>query len=78
MGYLTYWRFLEHARRWSSRARGLVDERGWPQPWAHHLRRAARQGPRHALAFDELGIAHGERVAIISPNSGRFLTSYFG
>jgi len=31
-----------------------------------------------ALAFDELGIAHGERVAIISPNSGRFLTSYFG
>ena len=31
-----------------------------------------------ALAFDELGVGHGERVAIVSPNSGRFLTSYFG
>jgi fatty-acyl-CoA synthase len=31
-----------------------------------------------ALAMDELGIGHGERVAIVSPNSGRFLTSYFG
>ena len=31
-----------------------------------------------ALAFDELGVAHGERVAIVSPNSGRFLTSLFG
>jgi acyl-CoA synthetase (AMP-forming)/AMP-acid ligase II len=31
-----------------------------------------------ALAMDDLGIGHGERVAIVSPNSGRFLTSYFG
>jgi fatty-acyl-CoA synthase len=31
-----------------------------------------------ALAFDAMGIDHGERVAIVSPNSGRFLTSYFG
>src|ERR1700759_2890221 len=31
-----------------------------------------------ALAVDELGVEHGERVAIVSPNSGRFLTSYFG
>ena len=31
-----------------------------------------------ALALDELGVEHGERVAIVSPNSGRFLTSYFG
>ena len=31
-----------------------------------------------ALALDDLGVAHGERVAIVSPNSGRFLTSYFG
>jgi len=31
-----------------------------------------------ALAFDHLGVGHGERVAIVSPNSGRFLTSYFG
>jgi fatty-acyl-CoA synthase len=31
-----------------------------------------------ALSLDELGVDHGERVAIVSPNSGRFLTSYFG
>ncbi|HEX3794651.1 MAG TPA: AMP-binding protein [Acidimicrobiales bacterium] len=31
-----------------------------------------------ALALDELDVAHGERVAIVSPNSGRFLTSYYG
>ena len=31
-----------------------------------------------ALDFDQLGVAHGERVAIVSPNSARFLTSYFG
>ena len=31
-----------------------------------------------ALALDDLGVEHGERVAIVSPNSGRFLTSFFG
>ena len=31
-----------------------------------------------ARALDELGVAQGERVAIVSPNSGRFLTSLFG
>ncbi len=31
-----------------------------------------------ALAMDDLGIAQGERVAIVSPNSARFLASYFG
>jgi fatty-acyl-CoA synthase len=31
-----------------------------------------------ALALDAMGIAHGERVAIVSPNSARFLISFFG
>ena len=31
-----------------------------------------------ALAFDAMGVGHGERVAIVSPNSARFLISYFG
>jgi fatty-acyl-CoA synthase len=31
-----------------------------------------------AGGLDHLGVAHGARVAIVSPNSGRFLTSYFG
>ena len=31
-----------------------------------------------AIKFDELGLDAGERVAILSPNSGRFLTALFG
>jgi acyl-CoA synthetase (AMP-forming)/AMP-acid ligase II len=31
-----------------------------------------------ALALDGLGVEHGERVAIVSPNSGKFLTAFFG
>jgi acyl-CoA synthetase (AMP-forming)/AMP-acid ligase II len=31
-----------------------------------------------ALALDGLGVAHGERVAIVSPNAARFQISYFG
>jgi acyl-CoA synthetase (AMP-forming)/AMP-acid ligase II len=31
-----------------------------------------------ALALDDLSVEHGERVAIVSPNSGRFLASFFG
>ncbi|HWE66173.1 MAG TPA: AMP-binding protein [Acidimicrobiales bacterium] len=31
-----------------------------------------------ARGLDDLGVAHDDRVAIVSPNSGRFLTSYFG
>jgi fatty-acyl-CoA synthase len=31
-----------------------------------------------ALALDQMGVNHGERVAIVSPNAARFLISYFG
>jgi fatty-acyl-CoA synthase len=31
-----------------------------------------------ALALDAMGVGPGERVAIVSPNSARFLISYFG
>ena len=31
-----------------------------------------------ALGLDALGVATGDRVAIVSPNSARFLTAYFG
>jgi fatty-acyl-CoA synthase len=31
-----------------------------------------------ALALDAMGVDHGERVAIVSPNAARFLISYFG
>src|SRR5262249_15982892 len=31
-----------------------------------------------AIALDRLGVGHGERVAIVSPNAARFQISYFG
>jgi fatty-acyl-CoA synthase len=31
-----------------------------------------------ACALDDLGVGHGERVAIVSPNAARFLVSFFG
>ncbi len=31
-----------------------------------------------AIALDELGVAHGERVALVSPNAARFQIAYFG
>jgi fatty-acyl-CoA synthase len=31
-----------------------------------------------ALTLDNMGVGHGERVAIVSPNAARFLISYFG
>ncbi len=31
-----------------------------------------------ALALDRMGVDHGERVAIVSPNAARFLIAYFG
>jgi len=31
-----------------------------------------------ALALDKMGVGHGERVAIVSPNAARFQISYFG
>ena len=32
----------------------------------------------HAVAFDELGLGEGERIAILSPNAGRFLVALYG
>jgi acyl-CoA synthetase (AMP-forming)/AMP-acid ligase II len=31
-----------------------------------------------AMALDDMGVAQGERVGIVSPNAARFLTSYYG
>jgi fatty-acyl-CoA synthase len=31
-----------------------------------------------ARALDGMGVAHGERIAIVSPNAARFLVSFFG
>ncbi len=38
----------------------------------------ARRGRSISVAFDQLGLGAGERIAILSPNAGRFLTALFG
>ena len=57
----------------------IVDEPGGPGSlgavtYAEMHARAASLASR----LDALGIAHGARVAIVSPNSARFLISFFG
>ncbi|KWW97687.1 AMP-dependent synthetase [Carbonactinospora thermoautotrophica] len=37
-----------------------------------------RRAKGMAVALERMGVAPGERVAIVSPNSGRFLVSFFG
>ena len=60
---------------------GVVDEPDQPAAsWGErHLRRDGRGGPGpRPPALDALGVAGGERVAIVSHNSARLLTSFFG
>ncbi len=76
---LTVGDFLNRAALAYGQRVALVDEPGaagslGTQTYAELEARARGM----ALAFDDLGVSHGERVAIVSPNSGRFLTSYFG
>ena len=41
-------------------------------------REAAKRARAQAAALDRLGVAQGERVAIVSHNAARLLTSFFG
>ncbi len=59
---------------------GVVDEPdqpagAWPPLTFADLARRARA---QALGLDRLGIGRGERVAVVSHNSSRLLTSFFG
>jgi acyl-CoA synthetase (AMP-forming)/AMP-acid ligase II len=76
---LTVADFLNRAALVYGHRTAVVDEPGVPgslgaQTYAELEARARGM----ALALDELGVEHGERVAIVSPNSGRFLTAFFG
>ncbi|HWC40323.1 MAG TPA: AMP-binding protein [Acidimicrobiales bacterium] len=76
---LTVGDFLERASSAYADRVALVDEPGAPGSLGRltyaQLHRRARG---MAAALDGMGVAQGERVAIVSPNSGRFLISYFG
>jgi len=77
---LTLIDFLERAEQVYADRVGIVDE---PEPPGGGLGRVsyarfAAMSRSLAAALDDLGVGEGERVAIISPNAGRFLVSLFG
>ena len=76
---LTVGDFLNRAALAYGHRTAFVDEPSVPGSLGHCTYSEMEARARGmALALDELGVAHGERVAIVSPNSGRFLTSLFG
>jgi fatty-acyl-CoA synthase len=58
----------------------FVDEPDQPaQSWGSvTYREMAARARSMAVAFDEMGVKHGERVAVVSHNSARLLTAFFG
>src|SRR6476661_2245458 len=58
----------------------VVDEPDQPAPsWGSlTYREVAERARAQAAGLDALGVAHGERVAIVSHNSARLLTAFFG
>ncbi len=59
---------------------GVVDEPDQPAPSLGEVTYAemGRLARRQAARLDELGIGVGERVAVVSHNSARLLTAFFG
>ncbi|WP_205475105.1 AMP-binding protein [Nocardioides sp. SYSU D00038] len=72
--------FLDRAVQVYADRPGVVDEPDQPAPSLGALTYAevGALARRQAARLDDLGIAPGERVAIVSHNSARLLTSFFG
>jgi fatty-acyl-CoA synthase len=76
---LTVGDFLTRAAQVHPDRVALVDEPGTPGSLGRityaQLHRRARG---MALALDAMGVGHGERVAVVSPNAGRLLVAFWG
>ncbi|SHT48931.1 2-succinylbenzoate--CoA ligase [Mycobacteroides abscessus subsp. abscessus] len=72
--------FLDRAELVYPERVGVVDEPVQPAPsWGQlTYRQLAARARGQAAALDALGVGPGERVAIVSQNSARLLTSFFG
>jgi len=77
---LTVSDFIERAELIYGDRIGVVDEPDQPAPSLGEMtwRDVARFARAQAAGLDALGVPHGERVAIVSHNSARLLTSFFG
>jgi acyl-CoA synthetase (AMP-forming)/AMP-acid ligase II len=72
--------FLDRARAVYADRLGVVDEPDQPAPSLGDLtyRRVGELAAAMAAKLDSLGIGEGERVAVVSHNSARLLTAFFG
>ena len=77
---LTTLDFLHRAETVYGARAGIVDEPAPPGGGLGTFTYAelGQQARSVAIAFDELGLGAGERIAILSPNAGRFLVALFG
>ena len=77
---LTLADFLERAELVYGEREAVVDEPNPPGGGLGRItyRQFGEMARSQAAFLDDLGIADGERVAIVSPNAGRFLVSLFG
>src|SRR5262249_42902893 len=76
---LTIGDFLSRGAAVYGPRRAVIDEPGtaWSLGTLTYAGLVSRAGGM-AVVFGGLGVAHGERVAIVSPNAARFQISYFG
>jgi acyl-CoA synthetase (AMP-forming)/AMP-acid ligase II len=72
--------FLDRAELVHGARVGLIDEPDPPGGGLGNLtyKRVGELARAQASALDEMGVGTGERVAIVSQNSARLLTSFFG
>ncbi|MFJ8008425.1 AMP-binding protein [Streptomyces fagopyri] len=72
--------FLDRATTVYADRIGVVDEPEQPaEPWdGLTYRRIGELARAQAAGLDALGVPHGARVAVVSPNSARLLTAFFG
>ena len=77
---LTIRDFLDRAEQIYPDRLAVVDEPDQPAPSLGELtyREFAAKARAQAARLDQLGVGTGERVAVISQNSARLLTSFFG
>jgi fatty-acyl-CoA synthase len=72
--------FIRRAEQVYAERTGIIDEPDQPAPSLGDVTYAevARLARRMARAMEDLGVAEGERVAMVSHNSARLLTAFFG
>lgn len=72
--------FIDRAVEVYGERTGVIDEPNQPAPSLGELSYAeiGALAKRQAAKLDELGIGVGDRVAVVSHNSARLLTSFFG